>query len=326
MPSNIHEFFMETYLPEEINISGEKIEEYIVDAAKGKNIPNATVKQTVAYLKSLKLPMASAKHTGRLKSATQLNKNWKGKDKTPKTDITIGDQKMSVKYGPSQLMSGGMLETLSTFEAAASECKNLKKDVAAGIESVMSSIKKGFVERGKTKGEVATAIGKDSKVTAANDAHKKIQAKISNIFNSSEEFKTKFVKEAMSGRHKFSTDFAIANSILAISDNGAKLNPITDAYARKIASQAKISIRFKSTSEKIGGEKTGMRNYWSVMGLITPKITTEEETPESYLEGIMSWLGELYEKVKEVFNKGLDAIMEFFGLSVSVQMNNSIEF
>ena len=44
---------------------------------------------------------------------------WTGGNKTPKTDIIIAGNKISLKKGSSQLMSGGIEESLSTFNVAA---------------------------------------------------------------------------------------------------------------------------------------------------------------------------------------------------------------
>ena len=47
------------------------------------------------------------------------NPEWEGKNKTPKTDIKSGRNKISLKkFGGSQLMSAGTAEAVSTFRAA----------------------------------------------------------------------------------------------------------------------------------------------------------------------------------------------------------------
>ncbi len=52
-------------------------------------------------------------------STLPINPEWKGTNKTPKTDLIYGKQKISLKKsGGSQLMSGGQAESISTFEAA----------------------------------------------------------------------------------------------------------------------------------------------------------------------------------------------------------------
>ena len=54
-------------------------------------------------------------------STANTNPEWKGSDKTPKTDIIGKDKKISLKKASgSQLMSAGQDEAISTFEAAMS--------------------------------------------------------------------------------------------------------------------------------------------------------------------------------------------------------------
>ena len=52
---------------------------------------------------------------------------WSGGNKTPKTDIIIADNKISLKKGSSQLMSGGLEESISTFNVAVRNTKGFDK-------------------------------------------------------------------------------------------------------------------------------------------------------------------------------------------------------
>ena len=55
--------------------------------------------------------------------------------------------------------------------------------------------------------------------------------------------------------------------------------PTTDGLnsfiVSKIANQMKVSVRFKSSSQKVGGKKTGKYKYWSAVGLIVDKLEEE---------------------------------------------------
>ena len=69
---------------------------------------------------------------------------WTGKDNTPKTDIIIAGNFISLKKGSSQLMSGGMEESLSTFNAAVRKTKGFDKfnnslatEIEQGIKDLM---------------------------------------------------------------------------------------------------------------------------------------------------------------------------------------------
>ena len=69
---------------------------------------------------------------------------WTGGNVTPKTDIVLGNLKVSLKKGSSQLMSGGPDESLSTFRAAVENTKSfdldgLAKEVEDGIKNLLPS-------------------------------------------------------------------------------------------------------------------------------------------------------------------------------------------
>ena len=60
-----------------------------------------------------------AEQYGRAKSGlTSFWKSHGATDTTPKTDILIGDKRLSLKIGAAQLMSGGKAESTATFYAA----------------------------------------------------------------------------------------------------------------------------------------------------------------------------------------------------------------
>ena len=81
---------------------------------------------------------------GRMTEAGKLNPEWKGKNRTPKTDIIIGERRISLKSGSSQLMSGGPEESMSTFERARDKTEsfaldNTAKSIITGIEELLPS-------------------------------------------------------------------------------------------------------------------------------------------------------------------------------------------
>ena len=72
---------------------------------------------------------AKAEQYGRAKSSlTSFWKSFGASDTTPKTDILIGDKRLSLKIGLAQLMSGGQAESMATFYAALNATPELKKD------------------------------------------------------------------------------------------------------------------------------------------------------------------------------------------------------
>ena len=45
----------------------------------------------------------------------KISKEWKGTNKTPKTDLIYADERISLKSGGSQLLSAGKFESISTL-------------------------------------------------------------------------------------------------------------------------------------------------------------------------------------------------------------------
>ena len=57
-----------------------------------------------------------------------------------------------------------------------------------------------------------------------------------------------------------------------------------DAYCEKIADKMRLQARFKTSSRKVKGVKTGEYNFWSVVSLIVDAMSAEKESLD---EGIL---------------------------------------
>ena len=185
---------------------------------------------------------------------------------TPKTDIVIDGKKISLKVGPSQLMSGAGNELTATFYAALKNTPKVQKDI---VDDIAKSIKDVFV-RGTTKqGNVRQAkkAGDDPTLNKAVDEMGILKIKIADFLENNKEFQTAFAYEAATGEEKFGNNDGTANYILSISANykNGILKPIDIAYASKIASKMKLDINMKSGSQKLKGIKTGKYNYYTVL-------------------------------------------------------------
>ena len=112
-----------------------------------------------------------------------------------------------------------------------------------------------------------------------------------------------------------------------------------DGYCQKIADAMKLQARFKTSSRKVGGEKTGEYNFWSVVSLIVDSMAGEKEDYSN------EWYGTLDEgiidviktKVKSVFTKvvdkaksfiqaGVDKMLKFLGMIPDVSVKRFIKF
>jgi len=197
---------------------------------------------------------------------TQFWKDHGATNTTPKTDIVIDGKKISLKVGPSQLMSGAGNELTATFYAALKNIPKVQKDI---VDDITKSIKDVFV-RGTTKqGNVRQAkkAGDDPILNKAVDEMGKLKIKIANFLENNKEFQTAFAYEAATGEEKFGGNDGTANYILSISSNykNGVLKPIDKDYASKIASKMKLDINMKSGSQKLKGIKTGKYNYYTVL-------------------------------------------------------------
>jgi hypothetical protein len=208
------------------------------------------------------------------------NSGGKSQDE-PKTDIISKDAnlKVSVKKGPSQLMSPEKKEAIATFKAVASVSGISKK-----AESEIISILNRFAERTTTIGFNTTELSKASaKELSGNkinikakqvyelayQAHKEMEKKLNAMFANNVEFERQFLFEAASGYIKFDNNQGTANYLLAISDDAkhVKLKRMfssKDEAITSILDKVKVSPSMKSNSYKKDGQKAGYGFYSSL--------------------------------------------------------------
>ena len=152
----------------------------------------------------------------------------------------------------------------------------------------------------------------DEMVNQANEAHKVMMTELAGIFNSNADFRNAFAHEAMSGEVKFGGGIGACSHFL-VSDFDGKKNKIKrvddSSYVAKVAGQMKVSVRFKTTSVKKKGVKTGEYRYSSVVGLNVSKMHEEAET---LMNGgllteanIGDWVKRQWGRLKETFMKAL---------------------
>jgi len=185
---------------------------------------------------------------------------------TPKTDVIIGDKKISLKVGPSQLMSGAGNELTATFYAALKNSLNVQKEI---VDNITDTIKKVFVKGTTKSGNVRQAKqkGDDEILNAAVDKMKELKKEIKTFFESNPDFLINFAYEAATGEEKFGGNLGTADYILSISANykNGKLYKIDKNYAKELANKMNLDISMKSGSQKIKKVKTGRYNYFTVL-------------------------------------------------------------
>jgi len=336
-----------------IKENAEDIEDAIVNALYNRGYPydkdiENVAKKVANSIKPIVGQLKNAQRVGR--ETANLSEFWRSynaTDNTPKTDVIINDFKSSVKYGPSQLMSGGKNESLATFMAAVDSTPSVDAEIiknATGMLNNFVSVTR-TVEGGvedllrKKPSDIKSELEKKVKIIAdaGDKAHKDLMLYLDTVFSQNQAFKHSFVREAMTGEHKFSNgSFAIANYILSVSKNGESIyfNQINDTVVNSVANSTKVSVRFKSTSVKKKGEKTGEYNFWSVVGLIVKdykeKYTKINELLNSgdvltegivdqvklFLQNVWKFITDIYEKIITYIKQGFEYVIDFFGVDL----------
>jgi len=244
----------------EVLASGEKIARAILN-----KFPNLVNEQAVQF----------GRNTSKV-STFWLSHN--ASNPTPKTDILIGDMRFSLKIGLAQLMSGGKAESTATFYTALD-----KSDVE--IESVAQCIKvnnilEDFVTASLAPTQLREIIksGENEIVNRGEAAHKEIMLELGLLFEQNSNFKIEFAREAMSGFQKFGeSNLAAAEYMIATTHEGSHVSihsVYDDDYCSIIADEMRLQARFKTSSRKLMGKKTGEYKYWSVISLIVNAMQT----------------------------------------------------
>ena len=309
---------------------------------KIENTPSAKKAGELIATKILKdypqLKNKKAEVFGRAKSnLTDFWKSYGGTDTTPKTDIKIGDKNFSVKIGLAQLMSGGKAESTATFQAAV---KNSNPDLVKSPQyKKTTQVLEGFVKNTLAPSQLRPLIksGTDKVVNAAEKAHKDCMTELGKLFNESESFKVEFAKEAMSGYEKFGKNSpASADLMLVATADGGKTviqDVNDDAYCLKIANAMRLQARFKTSSRKVKGVKTGEYNYWSVVSLIVNSMSEELESGEkemlieiNILNKVKSFVSKTWSKVTNFFKKGLRQLTSFLGAKPDIRVKRNVKF
>jgi len=337
----------------ESNSEGSKMELVIVSAwnnieppklSKKTKISPQAGKNIVKFLKQQGVTGTKAYKLKSMEVTDEWAEFWKpynvaGGTKTPKTDIVIGNERISIKMGDAQLMSGGKREAKATFYAAVKntpsvQSENLAKEIYLKLNklSELTLTKEGGTREALKKGN-------DIVLEKANKINHEIKNMLENLFNENQEFKYNFVYEAMSGEVKFGDSKAKAIWLLSTDENGqnnkfAKIK--NKQLIKKVSEVTNVDCRFKTMSQKIEKVKTGRYHYYGVVGLIAKKLKEEFDyydgifLTENIITGIFKkikdFVTDLFEKVIEWLKGGIKRIMEFFEFEPDINFNNQINF
>lgn len=285
-----------------------------------------------AVMDHFNMKSAKAEQYGRAKATlTPFWKSHGGKDITPKTDILIGDKRLSLKIGTAQLMSGGKNETTATLMGALEDAKVASSPQVKKVQSILEN----FVTASVAPTQLRPLIksGTDEIVNKGEKAHKEMMNALGELFETNRDFKIAFAREAMSGFKKYGDrSNAAAEYMLVSTHDGSKVSIKSvhdDSYCAKIADRMKLQARFKTSSKKLKGVKTGEYNYWSVVSLIvnsldeeTSKINPLVENVPGAFKRIFNKMKKTYSSIKQKIGRNLKKLVDFLDLKSYVDLSH----
>lgn len=311
-----------------------------------EGIPKDAGKKIVNYLKKEKHiegTTASKLTTKGIEVTNTWSQFWKPEEvpsstKTPKTDIIIGNSRISLKIGSAQLMSGGPNESKATFYAAINSLQGSQDKVMKEIGNKLSDLTKGAIAKSSVEAELKK--GKDKFLQEANKVNKEVQQLLRDEFKVNPEFRLAFVREAMTGRVKFTPKSpAYAEYVLSSDRNGdnTHLYKTTDnSFLAKVANQASVTVRFKSSSVKKKSQKTGAYRYWSVISLGLRKLDEEFARYEGKLlteldfgniiTRVKNYIRSMFVKIYDWLKASIKNVMDFFDIEPVVDYSEEINF
>ena len=308
------------------------------------NAKEAGRKIAQAVLKEFpELKNAQAEQYGRAKATlTSFWTSHGASDITPKTDVLIGNKRFSVKIGIAQLMSGGKAESTATFQAA---IKNSNPELVKSPQYTKTTgVLENFVKSTLAPSQLRPLIkaGTNEVVNKAEKAHKDCMEELGKLFDESKSFKVEFAREAMSGYEKFGKDSnAAAEFMLVANADGGRVvihSVDDDDYCLKIANAMKLQARFKTSSRKLKGKKTGEYNFWSVISLIVDSMA-EETYPEGMtlqeqedlhefkvFKKLKGFLSKTWSSIKGIFQKTATKLLSFLSVTPVIKIRSRIKF
>lgn len=301
-------------------------------------------------------PSGTMKHFG--SGNAPLNPKWDsyfiattgkpagGSTKTPKTDMYINKQNISLKkYGGSQLMSGGKAETLATLAAAYDNLSDSVKSKALNESwnSLTDEIEKEFTSFKLPPGgqindfKAAIKDGVDDDLT--NWVKERLQKQtamtdaLQELLNSPE-INREVVREAMTGNQKFKDPLPKATHILKFDEKGkSDYVVINDKYVDYVASQTSFNISFK-TSGTGGSAWTATKGIFkeafdyayeqeALYEGLFDKVVSGVKSGVQFLKNILKrMLSFIWNKVKALLVSGIDKVQEILGVKLDVSNGN----
>lgn len=259
------------------------------------------VKPVIEFLKNKKLSGKAVDISTKMYPVSPEWGVYHNKKSKSKTDIIIGDKRISVKSTTqSQLMKYGKLESKALFMTV---FENLKIKKLNMINEILSKLEE-FINTSIIDASVSERQN-DPVVIKGNKVHAEMNELLLKFFNENPMFKYGLVNEAITGQLKFGKDsIATATHILDIKDkNNIKFNIIDKNVIDKILPKVKVDVSFSSTSKKKGEYK-----FYSTVRLIVQELSKKNE---GIISSIGSYIKNLLTNLKKYFVEKIDNIFSF---------------
>ena len=332
-----------TFLSEE-KITAADFENFITVAFNGgpEKDKDTPIKSMDAYnanlpaLKQIVKALKGAGFKGRMiqtgKAKGKLNPTWMGTDKTPKADMVVGNNGISLKKrGGSQLTSAKQAETMSTFNAAVGfmdsqdpgEATRLAKELSDLMLEFAVPKKLGnigeFLKKLKILSEYRKTRGTERKLAneylAKTDAFQMMSDKVRTFFANNDTFRNSLcLRRNATGVEKFRPDpSAAANYIVAFDESGStSIHKISNGYGKigpyipKLASTVKLRMAWKTHSSK------SQKTFPSFRADVRQRCVSDEVTFQSMFEEHFSELNEnIFTDAKNFLSNIKDKIQDF---------------
>lgn len=259
-------------------------------------------------------------------STLPTNKEWKGRNKTPKTDLVGGKKRISLKkYGGSQLLSAGKDEAISTVEAAMkmysvnSSGKKKINSLLTNLEKKMIMLtEKGTVESIDKLADKKTLTPKDQErigeLSKGRKFANQLTKEMEELFNSDPLMKDYFCWEAASGQTKFEpSPTGISNVMVTFRETGSISDVLplkTPEIEGRILSKGNnfyISFKTANASSRpylaLRSKKAKNESYQPTLAdIITEECAKERVGAQILSEGVEEQLDE-FQIFSKIINK-----------------------
>ena len=262
---------------------------------------NNVTTPTTTYLKKMGC-RGNAEHFGKKQfSPSGEWSQYNAKKSYSKTDIKIGDHKISLKSLEDHIvMSAKKNEAIATFMCVANEIydKRLPYTVSVVTKEMENMITKGVSPISIAKAKKAGNID----ILDAQRTHDEILDTMRHIFDDPV-FHVYFLKEVLSGELKFGKDSdGSSTHILILNDKPIMYDLDDTNFLSKVANNVEIRIDFKS-SKKTQGMEVGQYRYWSVLQMISREIIKDSVIYEdSMFKKSLSYILSFFSKIKSVIS------------------------